>query len=276
MTIEKRVDRVTFKISGPDATHLLHDVLTPPVLEDGEARWFALLAPQGKLLAEGLIGWADGAHWLDVPAAVTENFFKRMKMYRLRAKMDIEMLAETHAVGWSAEAPETGIVHRDGRGEGLGYRVIAALADAEDWAEGTGQAKARIAAGIAEMGPDFATEEVFPHDIGMDHLGGVDFKKGCYVGQEVVSRMQHRGTARRRPVIVSGIVAGARGDAVVIGGKSVGTLGGVVGGTSVAIARIDKITDGGAASVAGAPVSLALPQWARYDFATPGGDSEDD
>ncbi|MBN15548.1 MAG: folate-binding protein YgfZ [Pelagibacterium sp.] len=276
MTIEKRVDRVTFKISGPDATHLLHDVLTPPVLEDGEARWFALLAPQGKLLAEGLIGWADGAHWLDVPAAVTENFFKRMKMYRLRAKMDIEMLAETHAVGWSAEAPETGIVHRDGRGEGLGYRVIAALADAEDWAEGTGQAKARIAAGIAEMGPDFATEEVFPHDIGMDHLGGVDFKKGRYVGQEVVSRMQHRGTARRRPVIVSGIVAGARGDAVVIGGKSVGTLGGVVGGTSVAIARIDKITDGGAASVAGAPVSLALPQWARYDFATPGGDSEDD
>ena len=276
MTIEKRVDRVTFKISGPDATHLLHDVLTPPVLEDGEARWFALLAPQGKLLAEGLIGWADGAHWLDVPAAVTENFFKRMKMYRLRAKMDIEMLAETHAVGWSAEAPETGIVHRDGRGEGLGYRVIAALADAEDWAEGTGQAKARIAAGIAEMGPDFATEEVFPHDIGMDHLGGVDFKKGCYVGQEVVSRMQHRGTARRRPVIVSGIVAGARGDAVVIGGKSVGTLGGVVGGTSVAIARIDKITDGGATSVAGAPVSLALPQWARYAFATPGGDSEDD
>ncbi|WP_338607519.1 folate-binding protein [Pelagibacterium nitratireducens] len=276
MTIEKRVDRVTFKISGPDATHLLHDVLTPPVLEDGEARWFALLAPQGKLLAEGLIGWADGAHWLDVPAAVTENFFKRMKMYRLRAKMDIEMLAETHAVGWSADAPETGIVHRDGRGEGLGYRVIAALADAEDWAEGTGQAKARIAAGIAEMGPDFATEEVFPHDIGMDHLGGVDFKKGCYVGQEVVSRMQHRGTARRRPVIVSGIVAGARGDAVVIGGKSVGTLGGVVGGTSVAIARIDKITHGSAASVAGAPVSLALPQWARYDFATPGGDSEDD
>lgn len=276
MTIEKRVDRVTFKISGPDATHLLHDVLTPPVLEDGEARWFALLAPQGKLLAEGLIGWADGAHWLDVSASVAENFFKRMKMYRLRAKMEIEMLAETHAVGWSAEAPDMGIVHRDGRAEGLGYRVIAALADAEDWAEGTGQAKARVAAGIAEMGPDFATEEVFPHDIGMDHLGGVDFKKGCYVGQEVVSRMQHRGTARRRPVIVSGISEGARGDAVTIGEKSVGTLGEVVGGKSVAIARIDKIPHGGAASVAGAPVSLALPQWARYDFATPGGDSEDD
>lgn len=276
MTIEKRADRVAFRISGPDATHLMHDVLTPPVLEDGEARWFALLAPQGKMLAEGLIGWADGAHWLDVPASVAENFFKRMKMYRLRAKMEIEMLAETHAVGWSVEAPETAIVHRDGRGEGLGYRVIVPLAEAEDWAEGTGQAKARIAAGIAEMGPDFDAEDGFPHDIGMDHLGGVDFKKGCYVGQEVVSRMQHRGTARRRPVIVSGIVAGERGDAVMIGEKSVGTIGSVVDGTAVAIARIDKIADAGAASVAGAPVSLALPEWARYGFATPGGDSEDD
>ncbi|AEQ50601.1 YgfZ/GcvT domain-containing protein [Pelagibacterium halotolerans] len=276
MTIEKRADRVAFKISGPDATHLLHDVLTPPVLEDGTARWFALLAPQGKLLAEGLIGWADGAHWLDVPATVAENFFKRMRMYRLRAKMEIEMLAETHAVGWSGEAPATGIVHRDGRGQGLGYRVIAPLGESDGWIEGNEQAKARIAAGIAEMGPDFDAEDGFPHDIGMDHLGGVDFKKGCYVGQEVVSRMQHRGTARRRPVIVSGIASGARSDALMIGGKSVGTIGSVVDGTAVAIARIDKIADGADASVKGAPVSLALPQWARYDFAAPGGDSEDD
>lgn len=275
MTIEKRADRIAFKISGPDATHLLHDVLTPPVLEDGIARWFALLAPQGKLLAEGLIGWADDAHWLDVPAWVAENFFKRMKMYRLRAKMEIEMLAETHAVGWSEEEPATGIVHSDGRAEGLGYRVIARLAEADGWIEGNGQAKARIAAGIAEMGPDFDAEDGFPHDIGMDHLGGVDFKKGCYVGQEVVSRMQHRGTARRRPVIVSGITAGARGDAVTINGKTVGTIGSVLDGRAVAIARIDKITEG-TASVAGAPVSLALPQWARYGFAAPGGDSEDD
>lgn len=276
MTIEKRADRVAFKISGPDATHLLHDVLTPPVLEDGTARWFALLAPQGKLLAEGLIGWADGAHWLDVPASVAENFFKRMKMYRLRAKMEIEMLTETHAVGWSAEAPGTGIVHRDGRGEGLGYRVIAPVGETEGWIEGNGQAKARIAAGIAEMGPDFDAEDGFPHDIGMDHLGGVDFKKGCYVGQEVVSRMQHRGTARRRPVIVSGITAGTRGDALTFNGKSVGVIGDVIAGSAVAIARIDKITDNEGASVAGAPVSLALPQWARYGFAAPGGDSEDD
>lgn len=274
MTIEQRGDRVAFRISGPDATHLLHDVLTPPVVaEDGPARWFALLAPQGKVLAEGLIGWADGAHWLDVHESVAENFLKRMKMYRLRATLDIEMLAESHAVGWSPEAANPGIVHRDGRADGLGYRVIAPRSGAEGWGIGNGQARARIAAGIAEMGPDFDGDEVFPHDLGMDHLGGVDFKKGCYVGQEVVSRMQHRGTARRRPVIVSGLAAAARGDAVTIGGKSVGTLGTAVDGSAVAIMRIDKVSDPDAATVGGGPVSLALPLWARYGFAQTGSDS---
>lgn len=266
MSIEIRTDRVAFRFSGEDATHLLHDVLTPPVREDTEdARWFALLAPQGKILAEGLIGWADGAYWLDVHHSIAENFFKRMRMYRLRAKMDIEMLDESHRIGWSAEAPAGGIAHRDGRAEGLGWRVIAPVAEVEDWQEGTGQASVRIAAGIAEMGPDFDVDDVFPHDIGMDHLGGVDFKKGCYVGQEVVSRMQHRGTARRRPVIVEG-TAGARGDTITIGGKSAGTLGTPVNGKAVAIVRIDRVGADGAAQIDGAAVTLALPFWAGYRF----------
>jgi folate-binding Fe-S cluster repair protein YgfZ len=88
--------------------------------------------------------------------------------------------------------------------------------------------------------------------------------------------MQHRGTARRRPVIVSGITSGARGEAIVLGGKSVGTMGTPVDGRAVAIVRIDKITDPGAASVDGASVSLALPEWARYGFAQSGNDSEDE
>src|SRR5690606_2526073 len=164
MTIEKRDERVAFRIWGPEATRLLHDVLTAPVREDGEARWFALLAPQGKILAEGLIGWAEDAHWLDVHGAVAENFLKRMKMYRLRAKMEIEMLGETHAVGWSEDAPGTGTVHRDDRAEGLGYRVIAPRAGTSGWVDGEGHARARIAAGIAEMGPDFDPDDGFPHD----------------------------------------------------------------------------------------------------------------
>lgn len=270
MGIQLRPDRVGFRIAGPDATHLLHDVITATVRDDeneGEARWFALLAPQGKILAEGLIGRAEGAWWLDVHESVAETFFKRMKMYRLRAKLEIEMLAESHAVGWSPEPGAGGIVHRDGRGEGLGYRVIAPRAETGDWPAGAGQARARIAAGILELGPDFPADDAFPHDIAMDHLGGVDFKKGCFVGQEVVSRMQHRGTARRRPVLVTGIAEGAAGDSLTVEGRTVGSIGTPLEGRAVAIVRIDKVRPDSAVMLGSTLVNLALPPWARYGFA---------
>src|SRR5690606_17406420 len=105
-------------------------------------------------------------------------------------------------------------------------------------------------------------DEVFPHDIGMDLLGGVDFKKGCYIGQEVVSRMQHRGTARRRPVIVSGVPDG-EDRAVRVSAREAGTVGKVVGGNAVAIVRLDRF-DGSEVTVGGQPVSVALPGWATY------------
>lgn len=268
MSIFARPDRAVFKMSGADAEHLLHDVLTTTVVaEPGPARWFALLAPQGKILAEGLIGWHEDAFWLDVHTSVAENFFKRMKMYRLRAKMDITPMGEEMIVGWSAEAPAGDIVHEDGRLAGLGFRVIAPRNGPRAWIDGPAPQKTRIARGVAELGPDFPPEEMFPHDIGMDHLGGVDFKKGCFVGQEVVSRMQHRGTARRRPVIVSGCGPAIQGDTVMIGEKNAGVVGEAVDGEAVGIVRIDRITDAAAARVNGVSVQLALPSWARYAFA---------
>lgn len=268
MSIFARPDRAVFKMSGEDAEHLLHDVLTTTVVaEPGPARWFALLSPQGKLLAEGLIGWHEEAFWLDVHRSVADNFFKRMKMYRLRAKMDITPMDAEMAVGWAGEAPAGGIVHEDGRLSGLGYRVLGPKTAPREWTDGPAPAKARIARGIAELGPDFPPDDMFPHDIGMDHLGGVDFKKGCFVGQEVVSRMQHRGTARRRPVIVSGCGPAIQGDTIMMGGKSAGVVGEAVDGEAVGIVRLDRITDPAAARVNGATVQLALPSWARYAFA---------
>src|SRR5262249_23532187 len=126
----------------------------------------------------------------------------------------------------------------------------------------------RIAQGMAELGPDFGPDVMFPHDIGMDLLGGVDFKKGCYIGQEVVSRMEHRGTARRRPVIVSGIEAvvadieGPAGTAGVGAGEA-GPIGKVVDGKAVAIVRLDRFS-GAAVTLDGKPVTVALPDWATY------------
>lgn len=266
-----RAGRAVVRFSGPDAHRLLNDVLTGPFDEKSEtAGWWALLTPQGKILAEGLAGFGEGAWWLDVAASVADNFLKRMKMYRLRAKAEIEDLRETHRVGWTPDRPEGGVAHRDGRGGGLGYRVIAEADFAAGWGEGEDFAKARIAAGISELGEDFEPETTFAHDIGMDLNDGIDFVKGCYVGQEVVSRMKHRGTARRRPVIASGIAAPA-GSTVVAGGREAGSVGRVVEGTAVAVLRLDRIAAPGAVTVEGAPVTLRLPDWASYAF----GESED-
>ncbi|MGV3652278.1 MAG: YgfZ/GcvT domain-containing protein [Devosia sp.] len=263
-----RPDRVAFRFAGPDAQHLLFDVITGRILaEPGPARWWALLSPQGKVQCEGLWSWHDDAFWLDVDTASAEAFFKRMRMYRLRARVEIEPLGESHAVGW-AEAPVTGVLSdSDGRAEGLGYRIIAPREAALVWADHPERpARLRIATGIAEQGPDFAPDSQFPHDLGMDLLGGVDFAKGCYIGQEVVSRMQHRGTARRRPVIVSGLGDAEPGAAVVVEGKEAGSIGKPAGDMAVAILRLDRITDPSAATLNGLPVTLTLPGWATYRF----------
>lgn len=267
-----RADRVAFRFSGPDAHRLVNDVVTGEIPTTGEgesevaAAW-ALLSPQGKILAEGLAGHAQDALWLDVHQSVADDFFKRMKMYRLRAKVEIDDLRTTHRIGFSTEAPASGITHKDRLGPiTLGFRVIAPVEATTDWStDDTAYHTARIAQGVLHQGNDFPANDAFAHDIGMDILDGIDFVKGCYVGQEVVSRMKHRGTARRRPVIVSGIDAPS-GAAVVAGTREAGTLGQVVNGTAVAILRLDRITDPSAVTVDGKPVTLSLPIWATYQF----------
>ena len=268
MTISLRADRAVFRFSGADAHKLLNDVVTGYVPAGGnEAAAWALLSPQGKILAEGLAGFAEDAIWVDVHQSVADDFFKRMKMYRLRAQVVIDDLRETHRVGFAQHKELAGIQHHDRKGSvQLGWRVIAPLEAAMDWLQDdTSYQAARIEAGIAHQGSDFLANDTFAHDIGFDILDGIDFDKGCYVGQEVVSRMKHRGTARRRPVIVSGIEA-PTGTAVVAGGREAGTIGQVVDGTAVAIIRLDRITDLDAVTVGDRPVRLALPVWATYAF----------
>lgn len=267
MTTVLRADRVVFRFSGADAHRLINDVVTGviPYHDSDTASLWALLSPQGKILAEGLAAHADGALWLDVHQSVADDFFKRMRMYKLRANVEIADLRDTHRVGYSPDAVPKAQKNRLGP-VALGWQIIAPIADTADWsADDTPYHAARIASGILHQGNDFAANDVFAHDIGMDILEGIDFVKGCYVGQEVVSRMKHRGTARRRPVIVSGITA-TRGSAVVAGNREAGTLGQLVNGKAVAILRLDRITDPNAVTVDGNPVTLTLPAWANYSF----------
>lgn len=268
MTTHLRADRAVFRFSGPDAYRLLNDVVSGLVPSEGEvASAWALLSPQGKILAEGLVGQSEAVLWLDVHQSVADDFFKRMKMYRLRAQVVIDDLRATHRVGFAEQADPQGINHMDRLGPiKLGYRVIGTVDESTAWVQDDGfYQKARIGLGILHQGNDYGANDAFAHDVGLDILDGIDFAKGCYVGQEVVSRMKHRGTARRRPVIVTGVDAEA-GSAVVVNGRDAGAVGQVVDGTAVAIVRLDRFADGAAVTVADRVVSVRLPNWATYGF----------
>ncbi|MDB5622609.1 MAG: folate-binding protein YgfZ, partial [Devosia sp.] len=174
---------------------------------------------------------------------------------------------ETHRVGF-AQDEEPGFIHHTDRFGPLdiGWRTIAPLEATGDWiADDTFYHGKRIGVGILHQGNDFPANAAFAHDIGLDLLDGIDFNKGCYVGQEVVSRMKHRGTARRRPVIVHGVEAAA-GSAVLAGGREAGRIGQVVEGEALAILRLDRITDLGDVTVEGKRVGLSLPPYASYAF----------
>ncbi len=269
MALDPIYTRGVVRIAGEDASKLLGDTLTCRFDDGlvGTGRWFALLSPQGKVQIEGLVTAADGAFWFDLDAGSVADFVKRMKLYRLRAKVDID--AVEHLVLWSSDdtAAANGIGYRDERSAALGTRRI--VAKTPDVAPNEDALLAyharRIASGIPEMGADFGRNDIFAHDIGLDLLGGIDFVKGCYIGQEVVSRMKHRGTARRRPVIVSGVDAAA-GAPVLANGREAGVIGLPIGGKAVAILRLDRITDPDAVTVEDKPVRLALPNWANYSF----------
>ncbi|MCF6303544.1 MAG: hypothetical protein L3J13_10190, partial [Devosiaceae bacterium] len=256
--------------TGPDAQTLLSDVLTAKIpQEKNTANWWAFLSPQGKIQAEGLIGLHQDAFWLDVSSDISSIFLRRMSMYKLRAKATIEDVSETHMVGFSATDPniEGMICHQDGRHFDLGFRVISVNSITRGWRQDEKSANEnRVRSGIAELGRDFESDRFFPHDIAMDLLQGIDFSKGCYVGQEVVSRMRHRGNVRRRPVIIE-LEQAIAGDEIVQNGKTVGTIGAVVDGHAVGIVRLDRISNPRQLEVNNHRVIAKIPAWADYDFA---------
>jgi folate-binding protein YgfZ len=271
--------RSIVRFAGPDARKLLNDTLTCRFDDTlkGIGRWFALLSPQGKVQVEGLVTQTEEAFWTEVWSHQVDEFVRLMKRYRLRAKVDVDVDKDL-AVLWSpnGEMPDDLplLTYRDERAASMGKRhVIRWTADVPAHFPSANNGvydTARIAAGLAEIGANFDPDEVFPHDIGMDLLGGVDFKKGCFIGQEVVSRMQHRGTARRRPVVVSDLPDDAPDVPILIGEREAGTVGQVIGGTGVAIIRLDRVSDPTKATAKGKPVTLRLPAWAAYGFGETG------
>lgn len=275
-------DRALITVSGPEAAHFLHNLVTCDIegLEPGIVAPGALLTPQGKIMFDFLVSRAgDDAFRLDCLAASAGDFARRLMLYKLRAKVEINVAEQADAsVSWQADSPPAGAL-RDKRFSGIGvWRHYGAPEGKDDLSQWTAL---RIAHGVAEAGADYAEGDAFPHDAGLDQTGGVSFRKGCFVGQEVVSRMQHRGTARRRILLVSGEGAlPAPGTALEAGGKPVGALGSVDGASGLALARIDRVKSamdaGTPVSAGGVTVTLSLPPHVAYRFPDTAGDTPDD
>ena len=281
-------DRGVVKVAGDDARTFLNGLLTADVMQvtPATAQFAALLTPQGKIIVDCIVAAAKegGGFFLDCPRALAPNLVEKLKFYKLRAKVTIDDLSQSLGVlaTWEGTGtPEHGLVYADPRLPALGQRAIlpadlaaqataelgAQLVDARDYEAH------RISLGVPRGGLDFIYGDAFPHEADMDQLNGVDFAKGCYVGQEVVSRIEHRGTARNRivPVAADGNAPDA-GMPVMAGDKQVGTTGSSAGSSGLAMLRLDRIADAKAAgtplTAGGVIITPRKPDWAK--FAWPG------
>ena len=276
MSYASLTDRSVLAVTGPDAENFLQNLVTSDLdlLQPGEVRPSALLTPQGKILFDFLISrTADGMR-LDVNAGVCADLLKRLTFYRLRAK--VVLTANDEAVFAVVDGPASGAVLIDRRFvEGTVSRAYGTLpgGSGEEIPAASFDAL-RIRAGIAEAVTDFPASDAFPHDVLLDQNGGVSFKKGCYIGQEVVSRMQHRGTARRRIVLVQADGHLSPGATILAGDKLIGTVLSAIpglagdGGDGMALVRIDRLalalSQDAVLSVDGVPVDVTIPAWAGY------------
>jgi folate-binding protein YgfZ len=279
-------DRGVIKVIGDGARNFLHGLVTADLLNltPGSARFCALLTPQGKIIADFFVVEAPsqdgGGFFLDTPRARVETLLERLNLYKLRAKVLIEDLSEilgVLAIWNGAAATKYGLCYDDPRLPGLGLRSMmpphravdattdfgATLVAAEEYEAH------RIALGIPRGGVDFAYGDAFPHETDMDQLGGIDFAKGCYVGQEVVSRIEHRGTARTRavPIRYDG-AAPPSGTAITAGGRPVGAVGSAMNGRGIALLRLDRVAeaDGQTLDAGGIAIHIVKPDWARFSF----------
>ncbi|MBZ9814930.1 YgfZ/GcvT domain-containing protein [Mesorhizobium sp. CA7] len=270
-------DRALISVSGPDAEHFLQNILTTDLdaLGRGQAKPGALLSPQGKILFDFLVSRAgDDGFQLECRADIADDFVRRLMLYRLRAKAEIAKQDKVLVtVAWGDDSTASrfdSTALSDTRFQNITVTRTYG-GEARDGGDPNGWLNMRIGNGIAESGSDYQLGDAFPHDVLLDETGGVGFKKGCYIGQEVVSRMQHRGTARRRVLIASAdSPLPAAGTELTVAGRLVGTLGSVGHRTGLAIARIDRVKaalDAGEAITAGEiPVTLAIPAWVKYTF----------
>jgi folate-binding protein YgfZ len=263
--MQVRRERAVLSLEGLEAENFLHNLVTADVLglAEGEARYGALLTPQGKILFDFFVVKSAEGYLLDCAASQVEEFMKRLMFYRLRAKVSIAERQDLE-VGVSPERPAGMISYADPRTPLIGWRVLAKKGKLST---GTGYDAARIALGLADSDGDIGSGELFPHEANFDQLGAVSFSKGCYIGQEVVSRMEHRATARSRILPVTfDRAAPQRGAAIKSADKIIGSVLSSAGNSALALLRLDRLAEAAQPLLTDAVrVHVHKPAWIKYD-----------
>jgi folate-binding protein YgfZ len=291
-------DRAVVRVAGEDAEKLLQGVITNDMdlLASQPAIHAALLTPQGKILFEFFVTKdGEGGYLLETGRDQAAGLAKRLGMYKLRAKVAIEDVSDAYRVLalWGASTHSPGETARsvsfpDPRLPALGLRVLAEAAFANDVASASNGMDAtaeeyhahRIALGVPEAGTDYALGDTFPHEADMDQLGGASFSKGCFVGQEVVSRMQHRAQVRKRVVPVEAVGSGElrAGAEITTGAAVIGKVGTVAGRRALAMLRLDRAAEAKAKGeplmADGIEVVPRKPDWMATSDLEPAGSAE--
>jgi folate-binding protein YgfZ len=265
MTAPARLDRKIVRVSGPDARSFLQGLLTQDIerLDEGEAAYAALLSPQGKVIADMFLHAADPpVYLLDVDASRADRAMQLLTRYKLRAQVSVAELNE-HSVAWSEQRFERACA--DPRLPTLGWRRIVHRDEAAPLAEEAYRMH-RIALGVPDLARDAQPEEVFAGEALLEELNGVAFDKGCFVGQENVSRMKRRATTRRKfcPVVFEG-EAIEYGAPMLAGEAEIGSIRTGADGRAIALLRLDRAIDAAATgrslTAAGREIRLDPPPW---------------
>ena len=264
-------DRAVLSLSGPEARGFLQNLVSNDVekLTPGHGLYAALLSPQGKIGFDFLLVEGDGAILLDVAAASRDALLKKLKLYRLRSKVEIEPRSQLSVYAALRGHPDNrptpyadrAVTFADPRHPGLPLRSIGAIQEMPAGLPGPDAYHAlRQELGVPE-GSDFGYEKIFALDGGLDELHAISFEKGCYIGQELTARMTHRATSRKRPLAVA-----AAGDlpppgTAVTQGADIGEVIAARGARGFAAVRLDKWDAAQGAQAGGVPVTLTKPRW---------------
>ena len=279
-------DRAVLRLTGADTRSFLQGLVTADVdhLSETQALYAGLLTPQGKILFDFFLAQSGEEIFIDCAKPQAADLTKRLTFYKLRAAVEIADVSEERTVVaiWGGDVPgdtSDAVCYADPRFSQAGTRLLVAAGEIEAIASQLGLAQAgeaayhahRIALGLADSVRDIGSGEHFPHECNFDQIGGVDFKKGCYVGQEVVSRTEHRGTARKRmvPLHFDG-AAPAPGTEITGNGKAVGEVLSTAGTLALGLIRLDRAQSAldadGALTAGDEAVHLDKPEWARFDL----------